>query len=170
MDRDHQRWLENTKVSTSSPELQRRPPKSSRRATKERTADAAAPVAMTRGKHYSPTINEWAAPCRFWLDKGCCFRGVACRYRHEGFPTHGDNGSLVRRCIICGRTSHTSKVCTCPGGSRDPKKTEVWKAYQTRKDKELARLFGTNDNKGQAKRKGREAKVRPSTQSDYGDA
>ena len=93
---------------------------------------------MIGGTRYSSTINRWAQPRRAWTDKGCCSRGVACWFRHEGFPTHGEDKKPIQRCIICGNTSHVSKDCTCPGGNKDLKKDEVWQAYRERKEKALA--------------------------------
>ena len=46
---------------------------------------------------------------------------------HEGYPIE------EKRCFICKSQSHSSRECTCPGGSLDPDKDRHWDEYKARK-------------------------------------
>ena len=67
-----------------------------------------------------------------------------------------ENGKLVDRCFVCGRSGHPTKDCKAPGGGADPKKDEVWNAYKeiaAQKKKENG-SGNKGDGKG-GKRKGK---------------
>ena len=95
----------------------------------QQSDQAAAATAPPRDFKKSATTAMWANPCNNWTNNGTCHRGIACLFRHEGFPT------TEKRCITCGKKDHLNKDCTAPGGVKDPKREESWKEYRERKEK-----------------------------------
>ena len=132
-----------------------------RKKTEEKSPTNHAAAVKIGGEKYSNTHAVWAPPCKYWKEKGICWRGIACKFRHEGFKMY-ENGKLVDRCFVCGRSGHPTKECTSPGGGADPKKDEVWNAY-----KELKAKKETRDERQRQKRKKRT--TRSTTDSKFDD-
>ena len=124
-----------------------------RKKTEEKSPTKHAAAVKIGGEKSLNTHAVWAPPCKYWKEKGICWRGIACKFRHEGFKMY-ENGKLVDRCFVCGRSGHPTKECTAPGGGADPKKDEVWNAY-----KELKA-----NKKKETKGKGRSEKSEPQDQ------
>ena len=79
-----------------------------RKKTEEKTPTNHAAAVKIGGEKYSNTHAVWAPPCKYWKEKGICWRGIACNFRHEGFKID-ENGKLVDRCFVCGRSGHPTK-------------------------------------------------------------
>ena len=129
---------------------------------KEKTSTNHAASVKIGGEKYSNTHAMWAPPCTHWKEKGICSRGIACNFRHDGFKMY-ENGELVDRCFVCGRSGHPTKECKAPGGGADPKKDEVWKVYKELAAKKKQESNGNKEGakgektKGKGRGKGKDA-------------
>ena len=141
-------------------DTQRQRAKGEKEAEKKKKADERPPkepqaaAVNVGGERFSNTHAMWAPPCTHWKDKGVCSRGIACLFRHEGFKMY-ENGKLVDRCFVCGRSGHPTKDCKAPGGGADPKKDEVWKAYKELAAQKRKESGGDGNTDAKGKRKGK---------------
>ena len=63
------------------------------------------------------------------------------------------DGSLTKKCVTCGSSTHLSKECTRPGGTKDPKRDEHWQQYrQRRQESTSSQAAGEDQDKGKGKR------------------
>ena len=95
-----------------------------------------AAATMVDGIRYSSVVNGWATPCTAWA-KGPCARGISCWFRHDAVATHTKDNTLVKICVVCKATDHTSAECRAPGGKVDPENQTHWDLYRERKAKAL---------------------------------
>ena len=97
-------------------------------ATQQSSSSTSEPLPQAERVRVSATTSIWAKPCRDWVNRGICAKGINCPFAHAGFPV------TECRCVTCGRNNHMSKECFAPGGNADPNSDVVWAEYRKRKE------------------------------------